>query len=351
MKRIISACIGVLFFTTPFHSANAQVDMSQCNAALVKSTYNKSTSVASDWRMSSLVTKEAFDDLKASGGLTAVLYGVPVKGDYNAYKQDSEKLRQEHKESLTYNQQVNLAWTGLDPNGANAYIECIKNIGANVSGLQMYVQYATEESVVVHIKWYLPNVNTATIDWSIDDPALQAVVARFPKTVSQGELIETLPRTQASAAVLQANATAPNGATYPAFIHFARVPPIPQPFPEPTVCGNEVTWKFNVHETDPSSLTLVDGPTERDVFVQWTAGAPNSGNISRFQIKSISADGSVAVRNLTPGDKARVKGKNVAIVAQKSSIGDSQYTAIGCYRVLDPQARIWRLGEPAFKPL
>jgi hypothetical protein len=127
-------------------------DVSQCEGALVKTTYQKLTSEHVDLRLASLVTKEIYDEIRHDAGAHAVIYGVPVGANYDDFHKRVETELNQVSTSLTHDQSLNVLWTALDPNSVTAYSKCIEELG---DGLTMAVKSATKTDIAVLLR-YVP---------------------------------------------------------------------------------------------------------------------------------------------------------------------------------------------------
>ncbi len=179
-----------LILCLPF-LASAQ-NVSDCNAALVMSTYNRLDTSHTDWRVASLVTEKEWDEINNQFHGNATIYGIPMGASYQDYHNRVTDKLNSYNESLTQDELVNVAWTGLDPNGTNGYVKCLETVESK-QGLKMIVTRATEEEVSVRIAWqptgiHQPTTATPTWDWNADGKS------KLPKTVVSGAKSFTLPR-------------------------------------------------------------------------------------------------------------------------------------------------------------
>ena len=95
--------------------------MSDCNNALVMSTYNRFDSQAVDWRLASHFSEEAYNRIKYDAGGNAVIYGVPVGASYSDFQNRVTKQVHDLQTSLSIDQATNVMWTGgEDPWGVSS---------------------------------------------------------------------------------------------------------------------------------------------------------------------------------------------------------------------------------------
>jgi hypothetical protein len=166
-------------------------NVSDCNPALVMSTYNRLDTSHTDWRVASLVTEKEWDEINKEFHGHAVIYGIPMGSDYQDYHNRVIDKLNSYNESLTQDELTNVAWTGLDPNGASAYVECLKASHQD-QGLSVYVTNATKDEVSLRVTWRPTGVEpkTATLDWTWNADGK----TKLPKTVMPGNKPVVLPR-------------------------------------------------------------------------------------------------------------------------------------------------------------
>ena len=73
---------------------------SVCNRDLIRSTYSFSNRLAEDWRLADYVSEEDYNKIKQETGATARIYGVPVTGKYEDFRERIRKLKTLHKELI-----------------------------------------------------------------------------------------------------------------------------------------------------------------------------------------------------------------------------------------------------------
>jgi hypothetical protein len=162
-----------------------------CDAALVRATYNLSNQVGIDWRLADLVTQESYDQIRNSAGANAVIYGVPVGANYSDFRNRVDTLKKEHRESLTYTQQINISWSGLYPKSENTYRDCLYAQVLNNAGLHAVVLGATQRDITILIRWNVPGAIRTSVTWAGLTKQLRSL---FPSSLSQGDLTVIVPR-------------------------------------------------------------------------------------------------------------------------------------------------------------
>lgn len=166
-------------------------NVSDCNAALVMSTYNRLDTSHTDWRVASLVTDKEWDEINNQFHGNATIYGIPMGASYQDYHNRVTDKLNSYQESLTQDELTNVAWTGLDPNGASAYVQCLKAAHQD-QGLSVYVTNATKDEVALRVTWHPTGIEpkTASLDWTWNAGGK----SKLPKTVVQGNTPVVLPR-------------------------------------------------------------------------------------------------------------------------------------------------------------
>lgn len=174
------------------YSTASWADVSDCDAALVKSTYASASNVGVDWRLADLVSQQTYDEIMHDGGANAVIYGVPVGASYKDFKSSIASFKHVHQESLSFSEKRNIAWTGVDPSTPTLYRSCLDaQVFAGV-GLHAAAIGATASDISILVRWFSPGgPNTLPITWQNADPAISD---RLPDHVPLGETIIILPR-------------------------------------------------------------------------------------------------------------------------------------------------------------
>jgi hypothetical protein len=192
MKIRILALFGVPFLGYVLATPVQANEAAGCSEALVLATYNRVQFDHEDWRVAQYVTEDEYNSIAHDAGASAVIYGVPIGANYSDFQKRISDRTDSYKESLTHDQATTIMWTGLDPNAANAYSECLKARVFNQPGFHIAVKAATRTQVSVVVGWTPtgPEARNATPEWSWEG----AKFASLPKTVPSGTHIVILPR-------------------------------------------------------------------------------------------------------------------------------------------------------------
>jgi hypothetical protein len=141
----------------------------ECDGALVKSTYSSAASDYVDWRLAIMVSEKEWNDVKKDASANATIYGVPIGATYSDFQKSVRDKQTTYGASLTRSQARNVLWTGLDPNAASPYIECLKTTVFSARGLHVAVKSATQTDISLIIYWHPegrdPSVIKPTWDW------------------------------------------------------------------------------------------------------------------------------------------------------------------------------------------
>jgi hypothetical protein len=219
MKRAtLVLCALVVLFAKGSYAAGI------CDAALILSTYNSFSSDHIDWRLATFVSETEWEQIKHDEGANVVIYGIPVGETYSDFQNQVKEKISVYHESLTRNQVLNILWTGLDPNAATAYSNCLQTQLFATRGLHLAVKAATKNDISLLASWNPQGRDPATIS-----PAWVWVGKgkdQLPKSLQQGQTTVVLPRPA------QAHQFAVN---YPGFTDSVVLEPLsklPAPLPE-----------------------------------------------------------------------------------------------------------------------
>lgn len=164
--------------------------ITDCNAALIKSTYNRIDVSNTDWRIASFVNEKEYEEIKRDAGASATIYGIPMGANYADFQKRVREKTNTYTESLTQNQVTNIMWTGLNSASSNAYSECLR-ARFSQRGLHLGVKSATKDEVVVWIVWTpRGDERTAKPEWQWNNVGAD----RLPKSVVAGDKVVVMPR-------------------------------------------------------------------------------------------------------------------------------------------------------------
>jgi hypothetical protein len=188
IRTVLITLVAIASLTSQAYSQ----DDSGCGEALVIATYNRAQIEHDDWRLASYVTESEYNTIKKDAGASAVIYGVPVGASYSDYQRRVIEKTNSYQESLTHDQAINVMWTGLDPNAANAYSECLKAKIFNQPGLHFAVRAATKDQVSVVMVWTPigDESRNAIPEWTWKGESFSSL----PRSVPSGMRIAILPR-------------------------------------------------------------------------------------------------------------------------------------------------------------
>ena len=157
---------------------------SDCDGALVKSTYNSFSTDHLDYRIATFVSEKEYNEIKQDFGASAVIYGVPVGANYGDFQKAVSDKTASFASSLSQDQVRNILWTGIDPNSPGAYEACLNTLVFNSRGLHLAVVSATKTDLALQVSWHPEGNDPATIQphWVYR----AAPDAKFPTTLVQG---------------------------------------------------------------------------------------------------------------------------------------------------------------------
>ena len=266
-----------------------------CRSALVLSTYNKNSSRLRDQRLAARVTRAEYDEAKHNGGVSAVIYGVPVGANYDDFHKRSEQNSSSTNSSLKESEALNIMWTGLSANAASSYSACLRAEVGSHRGIHLSVLGATASDITLLVQYVVAghDPNPARATWQ--PSPLPGV--HWPTLISAGETIIIVPRPHVSRqVVIQVDGAASSVDIDP----LPKPSPLPPPPPPPPT---DSAFKVLPGESPPvcdsaGSPQPVQVPTRRgglyNLALLRTANANASSLIPGFPLRhSISnlADG------------------------------------------------------------
>jgi hypothetical protein len=152
MKSFFVASLSVIFGLSLSSGARA-IDAKQCKDALVRDTFSTSETRLLDWRLAEFVSESEYNEKKQGGGVSVLIYGVPVGANYAEFRENIRKFQRARNESLTLDEAFNTMWTALGDNAASAYKACLDAVVSGSSGLHLTVESATETDITARVTW------------------------------------------------------------------------------------------------------------------------------------------------------------------------------------------------------
>ncbi|WP_315737616.1 MULTISPECIES: hypothetical protein [unclassified Bradyrhizobium] len=299
----------------------AAASLSECNAALIVSTYNKIDASKSDWRMATFVDKEAYNKIKESAGASAVIYGVPVGANYDQFRESIDRYKTSTTESFSQEQFHNISWTGLGAEAADAYKECIRQ---KSRGLYIVPDKATDSDLSFRVVYGVVggSPNPLPVKWM----GAAAKDASLPGTVSAGEKIIVIDR-PAKSSMLALNDDA-NAGFSDSLILTPLPPPIPpeQKFanrcvitqtddPGPVTRGNSFSWTCDRLRAGTYAVSLSVVPSAaRPVRLNWHSQIKFIGDKETevFDLAK-SSGGTIDTVNAGIGTSFQSNGNNITV--------------------------------------
>jgi hypothetical protein len=173
----------------------ATASISDCDAALIQSTYNLSDGRFQDSRLAQHVNQSAYDKIRHDAGGHATIFGVPVGLNYDDFQNQAQQAVRDLNSSMTNSEAQNVMWTGVDPNTNNLYSSCLQAVTA-MSGLHLSVQGATETDIAIRVHYAPTGNNPAQIALNWSPPSFAGI--QLPSTMIAGDMIVRVPRPERS---------------------------------------------------------------------------------------------------------------------------------------------------------
>lgn len=210
------------------------------------STYQQLNQSSANWQLATLVTEDTYNRLKTSAGGSAVIYGVPMGGNYSQFRANVASRLSARQESWSASQLQNVLWTGLDPTAATAYRDCLNAQVFNQPGLQAAVIGASTTNILIRVRWNVPGQTTpATVTWTspvVKDHTLE-------RTFQQGETTIQVPRPDTSLVLAGSHAGYSTQAI--------ALEPLPKDDPALSLAQKIRAGKTFVFVTDPGTTLMV----------------------------------------------------------------------------------------------
>jgi hypothetical protein len=218
-----------LLYLFGVRSAIAQ-DGQNCDNALVRATYNNTSSRFLDYRLADYVDENTYNSLTTGIAASTVIYGVPVGADYKSFKQDVQRRVHSHDESLSIDELRNVAWTGLDERSNTPYIACVN---AQNKNLRLIPVKATTHDIRFEVR-YAP-VGASPIPLPVTWQGNIVTQEKLPSEIPAGGFTIVVQRPKPDDGE---SSLAVNGAGFTDSVTLTPLPPVlPTPSPTPnTLC-------------------------------------------------------------------------------------------------------------------
>ena len=140
--------------------------------------------------MASHVDQSTYEKIKTDIGAEGVIYGIPVGANYGNFKENIQSYTTGQSSSYSEEQFRNVSWTGLSPEAADAYKECIR---LQKKGLFLIPDKATDTDITFRVSYTIVggSANPVPVAWTGGAVAENSL----PKTISAGEhiIVESWP--------------------------------------------------------------------------------------------------------------------------------------------------------------
>lgn len=296
--------------------------VTDCDSALIISTYNKIESSKSDWRMAVHVDEQTYSKLKTEVGASGAIYGVPVGANYGQFKENTKNYSTDQSSSYSEEQFRNVSWTGLSADTTDAYKSCIRS---RQGGLVLIPDRATDSDVSFRILYNITggSPNPLSVTWTGEESGNNSL----PKAISAGSdgrvVIIKRPTKTSTLAI--------NGENNTSFSDSVILTPIPEPFRDEMKFSSrcEIKQSANPGAVSPGNYFSWICPRMRAGTYQATLSvvpSPPQGRPQRLgwsadlQLKGQDQDQSIAL-NTTSGSTIDA-GANVGIGTSFESQGN-----------------------------
>ncbi len=150
-----------------------------CSKALIQDTYQTTSTNHQLFSLALSVDSRSYEEIKQKAGANAIIYGIPMGGNYDEFRKNVKDTSEHFEEHLDLDQATNVAWTGLSRFGAGAYRDCLV---ASQTGLSLQLTAATETEVSFVLKWAPVGVENSkvAIVWQWSGPGRDKLPASIP---------------------------------------------------------------------------------------------------------------------------------------------------------------------------
>ncbi|WP_315813314.1 MULTISPECIES: hypothetical protein [unclassified Bradyrhizobium] len=278
-----------------------------CELKVVMSTYERTSSYHSDYRLAKFVKEADWNELSKGAAASGKIYGVPTSGSYNEYRKAYNSIEQQFGQSLTEDQAQQIFWTGLDKSAADAYQKCLESSIFNQFGLHLAVVEGNVDAVLLKVRWTnFPGTNSGPIKIKWTVPKIEGI--ELQAEMDPGDNYVSVARPKSGGVILAASY---NGVVSEVVKIVAIPPPAPKPIDNcvlqrsADVC---LRCEFNVDDV------VATGSSSQDYTCQkMPAGVRISAKTANLQI-SLAAAGDCWL-------DIRMKGPNEAISGLLSYAG------------------------------
>lgn len=198
-----------LTFAYSILSSSSYADgVRDCDAALIKGTYESTSTLIVDWRLAKHVDESSYNAVKHDAAANAVIYGVPMGASYGDFQENVKKASSGSEESLRVEQFRNIAWTGLDENASKAYSECVRSVALQARKMISLIPIRANRDTITFRVVYSP-VGASPIPLPVKWPGGAQMSPDLPTTLEPGEqsVVVKRPTEDASLAVNGGGAT------------------------------------------------------------------------------------------------------------------------------------------------
>jgi len=304
--RVLTALTVFSIFTiglVQIASAQTKSKFSVCDTALAQDILLDTSSLKSDYRLSTLVTVENYQKLSHDAGANAILYGVPVGATYKDYDESRSKTFASHSESQSIDIARTIYQQSVNPQAKVNYPACLTAVLRSDKGMHLWIESVTATDVALLLSW-TPTYGQPTqmaVTWT---KTTTQRLQNLPTTIGLAQKMVLIPRPVAEY-TLGVNS---DGGGDAVVIEPVLPPARPSPPPAPVMSScdwhHTLTFYNTIHD---ARLIAVNGNEEQMVIQrgaqsQFYAAEGGGGRTWAFDTKSwgIPADGVITGVDIAP---------------------------------------------------
>jgi hypothetical protein len=159
MARPIAGLLVALSITLLAGGVGAE-PRSSCDGSLIINAESVQSNDSSRLSFLRIIDQERFEQIKREGGAGAKIpvQGVPVAGfaNYSSFNAARSREFKEYQFASSEEQARSYTRTFLSPEGASAYVQCLRLQALNNTGVHLWVDDITENAAKVTIRWTSP---------------------------------------------------------------------------------------------------------------------------------------------------------------------------------------------------
>ena len=283
-----SLVVAFAVFVACSSSSALGQQISDCDHALVISTYKSIDQEKLNYSMAYNLSKSEWSDASHNIGADFPLFGVPIGLSYDDYHKSASQSGESGSSNYSRDTYRNILWTKLDVNSPKVYSECLNALTRTSHGLSIYDVHGTDTDINFFLHYSVVGSsapNPLSLKWVSVDTGLD--ISKLPTKIGGGDITVTVRRPVKSA-TLGVNADG-----LAASLVLTPLPPPPYPLATSCIITSGVAQTLAADGTQSWSCPkpLAAGHYQVDVAIKTDASPP--GLPFRDEVSM----------NLVPGDK------------------------------------------------